>query len=54
MTFSWQSCFTYLFCFFCFSFLALHYASIKTPGQFREIASYSSQLKPWYDASWKF
>ena len=47
------SFFTGAFFFVVFGLMAVHFASMKTPGQDRSIASYQSVAKPWYDASWK-
>jgi hypothetical protein len=54
MTWNLQTVWTYAFCFCLFSFLAIHFAHMKTPTQFREIASHHSVVKPAYDASWKY
>jgi len=42
--------------FFCcfFTFMAVHYAYMKTPSLDRSIASFKEVPKPWYDASWKY
>lgn len=39
---------------FC-AFMLVHYAHVKTPSQYRGIASseWQSQAKVWYDASYK-
>jgi len=50
---TWKSFFTASFFFFFFSFMAVHFAYMKTPTQDRSVASYSHHVKPWYDASWK-
>jgi hypothetical protein len=49
----WTSFLTCTFWLFFMSFLAVHYAYVKTPGQYREIASSHYHAKPWYDASFK-
>lgn len=53
MTSHFTTFWTWCFCFVFFSFLAVHFAHMKAPGQSREIASYHAQAKPWYDASFK-
>lgn len=45
--------FTFAFCFVFFSFLAVHFAHMKTPATERSIASQHETIKPWYDSSWK-
>jgi hypothetical protein len=45
--------FTSCFCVMFWSFLAVHHAHMKTPGQGRDIASSKVTVKPWYDASYK-
>jgi hypothetical protein len=54
MTDKFSSFFTASFFFCFFTFMALHYAYMKTPAQDRSIASESEMSKPWYDASWKY
>jgi hypothetical protein len=46
--------FAFFFFFVCFNFLAAHYAHMKSPTQERSIASQTTMVKPWYDASWKY
>lgn len=43
----------YSFLFFFAVFLAVHYAWVKTPSQYRGIASDKSAIYPMYDASFK-
>lgn len=47
---------TYTCAFFFFSFLAVHYAHMKTPAHSRQMASYEFKLnkRPSYDASFKY
>jgi hypothetical protein len=45
--------FTGMFFFCFFTFMAVHYAYMKTPPLDRSIASFKEQPKPVYDASWK-
>ena len=54
MTYKVTSFFTWCFCFAFWTFMVVHYTHMKTPSQYREIASASSQETPWYDASYKF
>ncbi len=42
-------CFGWVFC----CFLAVHFAYVKTPSQYRGIASDKKIATPWYDASFK-
>ncbi len=37
-----------------FTFMAFHYAYMKTPSLDRSIASYKTIPQPIYDASWKY
>ncbi len=55
MTCKVTSFFTFCFCFMFFSFLAVHHAHMKTPGQNRGIASWTktATVQPWYNASFK-
>ncbi|HXH76422.1 MAG TPA: hypothetical protein VNJ08_15730 [Bacteriovoracaceae bacterium] len=54
MTWNFSTVISYTFAFFFFSFMAVHFAHMKTPSQYREIASHSSAAKhPWYDAGFK-
>ncbi len=46
--------FTHTFFIFFFAFMAVHYAYMKTPTTERSIASVHSDIKPMYDASWKY
>lgn len=52
---SWKAStfFTFCFCFMFWSVLAVHYSHMKGPSQYREVASFTPEVKPWYDASWK-
>lgn len=54
MTYKITDFFTHAFVFMFMSFLAVHYAHMKTPSQERHIASQELQVRPWYDASWKY
>jgi len=54
MTCKFTTFFTHTFFFVFFTFLAVHYAHMKTPSQYREIASFQQQAQPWYDASFKY
>lgn len=47
------SFFSFCFLFAFWTFMVVHYAHMKTPGQYREVASWSQPAKPWYDASFK-
>jgi len=48
------SLFAFCFCFMFMCALTVHYSHVKTPGQYRGIASFAHEpVKPWYDASWK-
>ena len=57
---SWNitDCFHFAFSWAFFTFLAVHYAHMKTPALNREIASYTTErnltVVPWYDSSFKF
>jgi hypothetical protein len=53
MTWKYADFATRCFCFAFLSFLAVHYAHIKTPGQYRGLASDKALVHPWYDASFK-
>jgi hypothetical protein len=50
----YSSFFTKTFFVFFFAFMAVHYAYMKTPKADRSIASVQTEVKPWYDASWKY
>lgn len=55
MTWKFHSFATFAFVFFFSSFLAVHYAVMKTPSPSREIASFGkAPVQPWYDASFKY
>jgi hypothetical protein len=53
MTWNFSSVLACCFCFVFFSFLAVHHAHMKTPTQYREIASSKPTVHPMYDASFK-
>ncbi len=54
MTWNFTSFFKCCFFFSFFTFMAVHYAHMKSPSQYREIASMQTHVKPWYDASFKY
>lgn len=54
MSWKFSSVFTFCFSFMFWSVLGVHYAQVKTPSHSREIASWSPEVKPMYDASWKY
>ena len=51
---NFTSFFTHFFFFSFFTFMAVHYAHMKSPSQYREIASQQKSTHPWYDASFKY
>lgn len=53
MTWNFSTFLSYAFAFFFFSFLAVHYAHMKTPPQYRGIASQHAVVQPMYDANFK-
>jgi hypothetical protein len=50
---TWKSFFASSFFFFFFAFMAVHFATMKTPAQDRYVAGEAQVIKPWYDASFK-
>lgn len=53
MTWNLSTFCTFGICWMFFGFLAVHYSTMKTPVQLREIASEQWVTRPWYDASFK-
>ncbi|HXH30346.1 MAG TPA: hypothetical protein VNJ01_06015 [Bacteriovoracaceae bacterium] len=53
MTWNFKAWFTHFFFFSLFTFMAVHFAHMKSPSQYREIASQQKSAHPWYDASFK-
>ena len=51
---TWSKCITHLVFWSFGAFMVVHYSWVKQPSQSREIASWQpTQIKPWYDASFK-
>ncbi len=53
MSCNFPSVLTWCFFLVAWTLLATHYAHMKSPWQYREVASWSSPVKPFYDASFK-
>lgn len=54
MSYKFTNFCTWAFTFVFFSFLAVHFAHMKSPGQYRGVASSQEVVKPWYNASFKY
>lgn len=53
MTWKFSDFCAFGFFFFFSAVMAYHYAYMKTPALDRSVASHTTVIKPWYDASFK-